>query len=206
MKEREEQGRPRGQLTTEDNITQNQEQEDRHDSSQELVKQLQDYVKEQEKIFGEFMTREEIIRIKLNFEEDLEASKERSTGSTQTSFFAPLRRAWDALAYERYEPGSIEEHHSGALLSRYYHYYSEPIIRLSDPLQVQVIDALTEACGIPHQPGQTEIAIPERLKRYDTWTDSPEYRERLSRAKEARRQKGEEHYARLCSEPLESQK
>jgi hypothetical protein len=64
---------------------------------------------------------------------------------------------------------------------------------------VKVIDALTEACGIPHKRGQGEIAIPEKLKDYDTWTESEEYRERLARAKEARRQKGEERYARLLS-------
>jgi hypothetical protein len=69
MKEQRE-GRPQGQLTTENRTNQKQEQQGWDDRPRDaLVKQLRDYVKEQKKIFGEFLTREEIIRIKLNFEE-----------------------------------------------------------------------------------------------------------------------------------------
>jgi hypothetical protein len=194
-KERPPYGRSRKNKEKESENQGNQKQEE-HNA---LVDTLRKYITLEEKVFGEFLTREEIIRMKLNFEEE-------SADKKKQKFFAPLRRAWDALAYERYEPGSTEEYHSGELLSRYCRYYSEPTIKPVCPLQVKVIDALTEACGIPHQPGQTEIAIPERLKSYDTWTDSAEYRERLANAQAARRQKGEEHYARLCSESLEPQK
>jgi hypothetical protein len=62
--------------------------------------------------------REEIVRMYLNFEEDSEDSKEEPGNTRKKAFFAPLRRAWDALAYKRYEPGSSEEHQSGVLLSR----------------------------------------------------------------------------------------
>jgi hypothetical protein len=190
MKEQQE-GRPQGELTTENRTNQKQEQQGGDDRPRDvLVKQLQGYVKEQEKIFGEFLTREEIIRLKLNFEEESAANKQRK------EFFAPLRRAWDVLAYERYEPGSIEEHHSGVLLSRFYQYYREPVIRLSDPLQVEVLDALIEACEIPHQPGQAEIQIPPKLRDYDNWIASREYQDRVVKAREERKKTGLKNYAR----------
>jgi hypothetical protein len=200
MKEQQE-GRPQGELTTENRTNQKQEQQGGDDRPRDvLVKQLQGYVKEQEKIFGEFLTREEIIRLKLNFEEESAANKQRK------EFFAPLRRAWDVLAYERYEPGSIEEHHSGVLLSRFYQYYREPVIRLSDPLQVEVLDALAEACEIPHKRGQAEIEIPEKRRDYDQWTASGEYQERVAKAQAERRQQGAERYARWQAEPPALQK
>jgi hypothetical protein len=83
------------------------------------------------------------------------------------SFFSPLGFAWEALTYDRYEPGSFGEYLAGSRLHFEYQYSHEPAIKLSHPLQVRVIDALTEAVGIPHERGQTEIEIPEKLRYYD---------------------------------------
>jgi hypothetical protein len=194
MKERGE-GRPQEELTTENTIKQKQDERGWYERQhKKLVKKLQDYVEKQEKVFGEYLTREEIIRMYLNFEE--ESGDERIK-----AFFAPLRRAWDVLAYERYEPGSSEEHQSGILLSRLHRYYRESTIRLSDPLQVKVIDALTEVCAIPHVRGQAEIEIPEKLRDYDRWILSTEYQEKLGKARAERKRKGEERYMRLHAEP-----
>jgi len=45
---------------------------------------------------------------------------------------------------------------------------------------------LTEAVGIPHEKGKSEIPIPEKLKDYVTWSRSKEYRELVAKAKEKR--------------------
>jgi hypothetical protein len=52
---------------------------------------------------------------------------------------------------------------AGLQLSGHYQRTRESIIKLSDP-QVRLLDALTEAVGIPHQRGQTVIEIPKNLK------------------------------------------
>jgi hypothetical protein len=95
--------------------------------------------------------------------------------------FHTLRRAWDALAYEQYEPGSREEGLAGSELQAYYGATHEPTITLS-PLQTQITDAMAEAAGIPHKKGQTAIEIPEKLRHYNRYLLSPEYQERLSQA------------------------
>jgi hypothetical protein len=95
--------------------------------------------------------------------------------------FHTLRHAWYALAYEQYEPGSREEGLAGSVLQEYYGDTHEPTIKLS-PLQSQLIDAMTEAAGIPHEKGQTAIVIPEKLRHYNRYLLSPEYQERLSQA------------------------
>jgi hypothetical protein len=71
--------------------------------------------------------------------------------------FEPLRNAWDVLNYERYQPGSDYEHLAGnSVYGLYQSRLSEKapnpeVIRLTDPVQVQMIDALTEAADIPHE-------------------------------------------------------
>jgi hypothetical protein len=48
------------------------------------------------------------------------------------------------------------------------------MIKLSEP-QMEIIDALTEATGIPYQKGQSEIEIPKKLRNYFKWGYSKEY-------------------------------
>ena len=105
----------------------------------------------------------------------------------QDDTFSTLMSAWDALAYDKYEPGSKEEGLAGSLLQAYYGETREPSIKLTNPKQVQMFDALTEAAGIPHQRGQTEITIPEKLRNYNQYLMSPEYQERWDRAQERRK-------------------
>jgi hypothetical protein len=104
----------------------------------------------------------------------------------QSDTFFTLRSAWDALAYDKYEPGSKEEGLAGSILQAHYSETKEPTIRLPNPKQVQLLDALTEAADIPHQRGQTEITIPEKLRNYNQYLISPEYEERWSRAQSRR--------------------
>jgi hypothetical protein len=58
---------------------------------------------------------------------------------------------------------SIYKDLGGSYLSGKYKRNGEATIKLSDP-QVRIIDALTEAVGIPHKRGQAEIEIPEELR------------------------------------------
>jgi hypothetical protein len=98
-----------------------------------------------------------------------------------------VRSAWDALSYDRYEPGSREEGLAGSVLQTYYGATREPTIKLTHPMQVRVLDALAEAAGVPHQRGQTEIEIPEKLRNYNRYLMSPEYQTRLTEAQAKRR-------------------
>jgi hypothetical protein len=70
MKEREEEGRP-CTLTSKNKGNQKQEQQE------ELVDTLRKYITQEEKIFGEYLTREEIVRMKLEFEEESENTRKK---------------------------------------------------------------------------------------------------------------------------------
>ena len=96
--------------------------------------------------------------------------------------FFTVRSAWDALAYDRYEPGAREEGLAGSVLQAHYDATHEPTIKLTYPMQVRVLDALTEAAHIPHQRGQTEIEVPEKLRNYNQYLMSAEYQARLAQA------------------------
>jgi hypothetical protein len=52
---------------------------------------------------------------------------------------------------------------------------------------VRVLDALTEAAGVPHQRGQTEVEIPEKVRKYNQYLMSPEYQVKLAEAQAKRR-------------------
>jgi hypothetical protein len=78
-----------------------------------------------------------------------------------------VRSAWDALSYDRYEAGSREEGLAGSILQAYASATGEPKIKLTHPTEVRVLDALTEAAGVPHQRGQTENeASPQQAAGY----------------------------------------
>jgi hypothetical protein len=98
-----------------------------------------------------------------------------------------VRSAWDALVYDRYEPGSREEGLAGSVLQAYSGATGEPKIKLTHPMEVRVLDAFAEAAGVPHQRGQTEIEIPEKLLNYNRYLMSPEYQAKLSEAQVKRR-------------------
>lgn len=167
--------RPDRTLTTQNNIREQQGWYDRPHS--QLVDALKAFVQQRHQRFGGHFSPEEILRSKLKWQADTSNSKERD-------FFQPLLNSWDALVYDRYEPGSQEERVAGSSL----HYYSScddggPSIKLSDPLQIKIIDALADVAQIPHQKGQAEIAIPKKIREYDKWIFSKEYQDRVARAK-----------------------
>jgi hypothetical protein len=90
------------------------------------------------------------------------------------------------LVTTKYETGSREEGLAGSLLQSYYGETKEPTIKLTNPKQVLLLDAMAEAAGLPHQRGQTEITIPEKLRNYNKYLLSSEYEERLTKAKSQR--------------------
>jgi hypothetical protein len=129
-------------------------------SHEQLVKEFRNYIQERDQLFrvhGVHSSPEVIIRAKL-YEEIMKFGP-------HTSFWFPVRNAWDALAYDRYEPGSFDERQAGGTLEYYYRSTNEPAIKLFDP-QIRIIDALTEAVSIPRERGQAEIEIPEKLRNY----------------------------------------
>jgi hypothetical protein len=75
---------------------------------------------------------------------------------------------------------------AGVSLWDYHRQSHKPSIKLTHPTQVQIIDALTEAVGIPHEKGKSEIPIPEKLRDYIGWSMSKEYRELVAKAKTKR--------------------
>ena len=62
-----------------------------------------------------------------------------------------------------------------------------PDIGVAIPMEVRVLDAFAEAAGVPHQRGQMEIEIPEKLRNYNRYLISPEYQARLTAAKAQQR-------------------
>ena len=98
-----------------------------------------------------------------------------------------VRSAWDAMVYDSYESGSSVEGLAGSVLQAYYHTTHEPKIKLTHPMEVRVLDALAEAANVPHQRGQSEIEIPEKLRNYNRYLMSPEYQAKLTEAQAKRR-------------------
>jgi hypothetical protein len=99
----------------------------------------------------------------------------------RVNFFAQLKDAWDSIAYEHYRwksPRGNEygEPYAQSDLCLTYIRAKErqeprPEMIKLDPLQVKILDALAEAADIPHQRGQAEIEIPEKLRPYDNIRD-----------------------------------
>jgi hypothetical protein len=179
MKERESEDKPRQTLTT-----QNYKEQNWYDSSHnDLVKAFRDYV-EQPK--PQYLSRAEVIRLKLRW-------KEGSPNKIKKEFWYMIRSAWDALAYDYYEPGTEDERMAGSALQNYYQRTHESTIKLSDPVQVRTIDALLDTIGIPHKKGQTQIEIPKKLKNYNIYQLSKEYQERLAKAKSELLQRQSQH-------------
>jgi hypothetical protein len=127
--------------------------------------------------------------LRLNTEESQSLNliaRRPSIAEKENNFFWQLRSAWDALAYDHFEPGSARENTAGVSLWDYHRQSHKPSIKLTHPTQVQIIDALTEAVGISHEKGQTEIPIPEKLKDFISYQFSQEYQDRVAAAKKKR--------------------
>lgn len=159
-------------------------------SHEQLVQGLRGFIQERGQQLGGAYTPEEIIHSKLQWESGIQHFQDETLNKERTEFFSQLRSAWDALAYDRYEPGSLEEQLAGATLSHYTAHTrtvgGEPVIRLS-PIQTRIIDALTETVGIPHTKRQAGIAIPDKLKNYSKFVFSKEYQDRVAQARAKQR-------------------
>jgi hypothetical protein len=156
-------------------------------SYEELVRGFRDYLhrREQEWMASAqppergFYLPEELIR------DELTRQATRRLDDDWRRTFITLTSAWDALAYERYEPGSSYECAAGFGLEAVMG-GEETTVKLSDPVQVRIIDALTEIAGIPHQRGQTDIEVPEKLRHYHEYYLSQEYQDRVAQAQAQR--------------------
>ena len=156
-------------------------------SHERLVKSFQALIREQQQLYTSIRSPEErevlppeaIIRKQLDWHSD-------TPNNEKGEMLFTLRSAWDALAYDRYEIGSREEGLAGSVMQAYYGATHEPTIKLYDPRQVRLLDALTEAAGIPHPRGQAEIEIPEKLRNYNKYVMSNEYQGRWAQAQAKR--------------------
>jgi hypothetical protein len=156
-------------------------------SHEQLVNNLRSLIREQQQVYAairspqerEVLPPEAIVRNQLDWYADTPNTEKAET-------FFTLRSAWDALAYDRYEIGSKEEGLAGSILQAYYGATHEPTIKLSNPRQVRLLDALTEAAGIPHQRGQADVEIPEKLRSYNKYVMSNEYQTRWTQAQAKR--------------------
>lgn len=112
-----------------------------------------------------------IIRSKLDYESG-PAHTDPQTRARAFDFWQPLISAWDALAYDRYDPNSPEKTLATTRLTSAYEEtrfpLREPAIQLTR-YQAGIIDALTDAAGIPHTKGQTAIPIPEHRATTESW-------------------------------------
>jgi hypothetical protein len=155
-------------------------------SHKQLVKGFQNFIDVRRRRCGGYCSPEEIIRGKLDFESDVHTG---SRDEKEKDFYFKLRTAFDVVVYDRYIPGSHEESLAGSLLKMYASSTDGSTTIKLDEAQVKVLDALTEAVGIPHKRGQNEINIPEKFhgRNYYEWLLSEERRELINRAKAAQK-------------------
>jgi len=151
--------------------------------------------------WGGIRTPEEIFRSKLELEWTSRHSDDEKTDREAREFFFHLATAWDALAYERYEPGSHAEVMAASNLSTAASATDGPgpMIKLN-PVQNRIIDALAEVAHLPRERGQAEVDIPEKLRSYK-WHMSAEYQERLKAA--AAKARGDKSESPRQGSPIE---
>ncbi len=138
---------------------------DQESSSHErLVTAFKDLIRQQQEIYAAIRPPEDRNELppEVIIRKQLDLYSDTPMGADGT--FNTLGVAWDALTYDRYETDSRLASGAGSSLQAYYYATREPFVKLSNPQQVKTFDALAEAAGIPHQRGQTEIVIPERLR------------------------------------------
>jgi hypothetical protein len=180
MSEGEVPERPKGALTT--------EEQGGHEpglSHEQLVQTFRDLIKKNAQVYAEIRSGHErdVLPAETIIRNQLDWYTAPNTGG-EAAF--TLLKAWDALAYDRYEVGSREEGLAGSTMQMYYRANHEPTIKLTEPGQVRTLDALAEAVGIPHPRGKTEIEIPEQLRHYTKYQLSEEYRQRWEQARAKR--------------------
>jgi hypothetical protein len=103
---------------------------------------------------GKIRYPEEIIRRKL----DVELIR-----PGKFDFYRPLLAAWDALTYNSYEGDPYERGLVDWELQEQYEETGDPVVRLTEPEQVQMMDAMAEAAGLENRPGEGKFAIPSHL-------------------------------------------
>lgn len=158
-------------------------------SDEQRVKRVKEFLRERHQQSRGAFSPEEIIRAKLEEEWQNRPFHDEIQNEKRSEFFFQVLKAWDALVYDRYAAGSAQESLAGVGLSHYYQQTRElgdaSVIRLT-PEQTHALDILTTAVGIPHPRGQTTIPIAEKHRNRNQWLLSPEYQERLARAKAAK--------------------
>ena len=82
----------------------------------------------------------------------------------KAAFCETVLAAWDTLAFDRYKPFSHNEHKAGRFVQDYSAETGSPVIHLTDPLQVRMIDAMCEAVDLPRDKGSALIPIPDKLQ------------------------------------------
>ena len=157
----------------------------------ELVKAFRGYVEKQTKtnkgLLGFSPPPAELLHKKL-------ANEFLSGAKRRADFFFPIAKAYDIIAYDQFEPGSMAEMQAGDGLWIAYQPSQEkegvPAIRLPDPLQVKILDALADASDVPHKSGQELIPIPPMFYNYPAHCMTSEYRDRAKAVAEKRKAEG----------------
>jgi len=153
-----------------------------------LVKRLRAMISENQSVYQSFrfsnereaLPPETIIRSVLEWHADTPGEK------GETSFL--LRNAWDALNFERYEIGSREAMLAGSTLQAYHGATGEESVKLTNPKEIMMLDAMAEAAGISRERGQADIPIPQNAMYYNKYLMSKEYQQKLDQA-QARKNK-----------------
>ena len=109
--------RPGGELTP--SQTKQPEQGEQGRSHEQLVQSFRDLIKQQAQVYAELRSpyEREVLPAEAIIRNQLDWYSAPETGGEEAFI---LRSAWDALAYDRYEVGSKEEHLAGAALQMYY--------------------------------------------------------------------------------------
>ena len=130
-------GRPRRELSTESSWYKPGM------SHEQLVKAAQGYIKQRQHLYAELglpdrreaSSPEAIIRSGLDLESRSRHSNDEKIDKEKRDFFHQLGYAWDALAYDHYEPGSSADHSAVPSLSSYYQHTrvtgEKPTIKLN---------------------------------------------------------------------------
>jgi len=133
---------------------------------QQLTNHFISFIKQEQRARGEEVPPEGIVQDNLR-RYDLEV------------FWDTIATAWDALIYPYYEAGSQWERKAGLRLQQVYQATHDPTLELSHA-QTIIVGALEKAVGRSSNLGITFLEIPEKLREYDKYSLSEEYRVRIN--------------------------
>lgn len=139
---------------------------------EEFVRVFKEHIEKVRKTRYPNFSTEEIIHLELAEKASSLSDLFEKSGVYRASFYTPLRKSWDVLAFDRFKHGTVLRDVIGKSF-QYNKTTDGPALQLRNPLQIKIINALCEITNLPKPEDPLEIKIPEQMYDYSRWNVNP---------------------------------